>query len=213
MTQEDRRERKRERPEVVLLGSRPPPGVGGIGGDGVGVMPHRLVNIAPMLSADGGDLLLGAIVGAKHLEEEAAGVGGEICREDRTGDEARDGDQEDAGEPSQATWHASMVPADLMGHKTVEPTQGAPGPRSPPYSIVYVVTGYPRPSPPRSRWTASPNSLGEIEWLRAVRWARLTAKERSAYSGDADSRSFTSRVPCPAATCTSAFQARLLGRT
>src|SRR5437867_9776161 len=84
-------------------------------------MPHRLVNIAPMLSADGGDLLLGAIVGAKHLEEEAAGVGGEICREDRTGDEARDGDQEDAGEPSQATWHASMVPADLMGHKSVAP--------------------------------------------------------------------------------------------
>ena len=84
-------------------------------------MPHRLVNIAPMLSADGGDLLLGAIVGAKHLEEEAAGVGGEICREDRTGDEARDGDQEDAGEPSQATWHASMLPADLMGHKSVAP--------------------------------------------------------------------------------------------
>src|SRR5213594_2527100 len=40
---------------------------------------------------------------------------------DRTGDEARDGDQEDAGEPSQATWHASMVPADLMGHKSVAP--------------------------------------------------------------------------------------------
>jgi len=73
------------------------------------------------VAAPGGDLLLGAIVGAKHLEEEAAGVGGEICREDRTGDEARDGDQEDAGEPSQATWHASMVPADLMGHKSVAP--------------------------------------------------------------------------------------------
>src|SRR5205807_9132418 len=58
-----------------------------------------------------------------------------------------------------------------------------------------------------------PDLLGEIERLRAVRWARLTAKERSAYSGNADSRSFTSRVPRSAATCTSAFQARLLGRT
>ena len=49
--------------------------------------------------------------------------------------------------------------------------------------------------------------------IQSVRWARLTAKERSAYSGNADSRSFTSRVPRSAATCTSAFQARLLGRT
>src|SRR5439155_3747554 len=35
--------------------------------------------------------------------------------------------------------------------------------------IVYVVTGYPRPSPPRSRWTASPNS-----------WAR--SRERSGHA-------------------------------
>src|SRR5438552_2511091 len=120
MAEEDRRERKGE-PPAVLGGCRPPPGAGAIRGDDVGIVPRRFVNVTPMSGADGGDLLLGAIVGAKHLEEEAAGVGGEICREDRTGDEARDGDQEDAGEPSQATWHASMVPADLMGHKSVAP--------------------------------------------------------------------------------------------
>src|SRR5213078_2211932 len=124
MAEEDRRERKGE-PPAVLGGCRPPPGAGAIRGDDVGIVPRRSVNVTPMSGADGGDLLLGAIVGAKHLEEEAAGVGGEICREDRTGDEARDGDQEDAGEPSQATWHASMVPADLMGHKSVAPHQRA----------------------------------------------------------------------------------------
>src|SRR5437899_10055423 len=47
---------------------------------------------------------------------------------DRTGDEARDGDQEDTGEPSQATWHASMVPADLMGHKSEGSVQRASPP-------------------------------------------------------------------------------------
>src|SRR5213078_4445801 len=103
MAEEDRRERKGE-PPAVLGGCRPPPGAGAIRGDDVGIVPRRFVNVTPMSGADGGDLLLGAIVGAKHLEEEAAGVGGEICREDRTGDEARDGDQEDAGEP-----HGSQV--------------------------------------------------------------------------------------------------------
>ena len=91
-------------------------------------MPRRLVNVPPMLSADGVDLLCTTIPDAEHLEEEAAGVGGEICHEERAGHETRDGDQEDAGEPSQATWHASMVPADLMGHKSEGSVQRASPP-------------------------------------------------------------------------------------
>src|SRR5437773_10100159 len=164
MAEEDRRERKGE-PPAVLGGCRPPPGVGAIRGDDVGIVPRRFVNVAPMSEADGGDLLLSAIVGAKHLEEEPARVGGEIRNEDRTGDEARDGDQEDAGEPSQATWHASMVPADLMGHKSVAPAsegsveRASPGEElrcRPAYAAGggrSMTTKYPTNTPSVSGWT------------------------------------------------------------
>src|SRR5438876_10082164 len=68
------------------------------------------------------------------------------------------------------------------------------------------------------------NQHAEVAWAhhqapgrdRAMAGGAVSAADgegAKAPSGNADSRAFTSRVPRSAATCTSAFEARLLGRT